>query len=277
MFFAINTPVDKKKSVLSFLDVETTGLSAFYDDRIYEIGIVRTSGNKILSKFESLVDPERPVSYGALGVHGITDDMLKGAPKFADLSGKILELLDGAVVVCHNAMFDLSFLSSELKKCGAELPETRVGDTLRIARRYFDFPSNSLGNIVDYIGIEMDKRHRALSDAEATFKVFQYMRAELERRGLDDVNKLFTPLPYLNLGMLKKKTMSLPPVLEEALRKQAKIVMRYISSSGTETERIVKPLQVINRQDYLYLVAYCDLRCGERTFRLDRIVEMKIL
>jgi DNA polymerase III subunit epsilon len=269
--------VEKKKNVLAFLDVETTGLSPFHDDRICEIGIVRTSGSRILARLDTLVNPERPVSYGALGVHGITDEMLSGAPKFADISGEVMEILKDSVVICHNAQFDLSFLSSELKRCDIEMPDFRTGDTLRIARRYFDFPSNSLGNIVDYIGIEMDKRHRALSDAEATFKVFLYMRAELQRRGLTDINRLFTPIPSLNLNMLKKKTLVLPAVLEEALRKQVRILMRYISNSGTETERVVKPLQVINRQDYLYLIAYCDLRGGERTFRLDRIVEMKIL
>lgn len=269
--------MEKKKNVLAFLDVETTGLSAAYDDRICEIGIVRTSGRKVLSKFESLVNPGRPVSFGALAVHNISDAMLADAPSFSDLSGKIMEMLEGAVVVCHNSMFDLSFLAHELELCGIEMPDFETADTLRIARRYFDFPSNSLGNICDYLGVEMDARHRALADAEATFQIFLHMRSALESKGMSDVKKLFTPMPDLNVAMLRKRIVTIPPVMEEALKNKSKLSIRYISASGTETTRVVQPLQVINRQDSMYLVAYCDLRSGERTFRIDRIVEMKII
>jgi DNA polymerase III epsilon subunit family exonuclease len=199
------TEMEKKKNVLSFLDVETTGLSAFYDDRICEIGILRTSGRRVLSKFESLVNPGRPVSYGALAVHHISDEMLAGAPTFAEISGKVMEMLESAVVVCHNSPFDLSFLAHELDLCGVEMPDFQTADTLRIARRYFDFPSNSLGNIADYIGVEMDAKHRALADAEATFRIFLHMRSELESKGLTDIKKLFTSMPDLNVTMLKKK------------------------------------------------------------------------
>jgi DNA polymerase-3 subunit epsilon len=269
------TEMEKKNKILAFLDVETTGLSASYDDRICEIGILRASGHKVLSKFESLVNPGRPVTFGALAVHHITDEMLSTAPTFAEISSKVMEILDGAVVICHNAPFDLSFLSHELGLCGIAMPDFETADTLKIARRYFDFPSNSLGNICDYIGVEMDARHRALADAEATFKIFLHMRSELESKGMSDVNKLFTPMPCLNVEMMKKRIIAIPEVLEEALKNKSKLSIRYISASGNETCRIILPTQVLSRQDAIYLVAYCDLRSGERTFRLDRIVEMK--
>ncbi|MFH1368950.1 MAG: exonuclease domain-containing protein [Elusimicrobiota bacterium] len=266
-----------KERVFAFLDVETTGLSAFYDDRICEIGIVRTIGHDVDSEWQSLVNPERPISSGAMNVHGINDKMAAKAPKFREIADKVQSIISDAIVVCHNAPFDLSFLNSEFEKCGIAPAEFRVIDTLRIARRYFNFSSNSLGNIAYGLHIEMNEAHRALADASATQKIFAYMMSELEKRGVEDIEKLFFRNMKMNGAMIKAKQIGLPPLLEEALKNKSKIAVKYISSAGVATERILTPKEVILRQNCAYLVAHCELRSEERTFRLDRIIEIKII
>lgn len=275
--FAINSSMPSIEELnFAFLDVETTGLAAMYDDRVCEIGIVRTRGHDVTEKWDSLVNPERPISFGAGSVHGITDEMVAGSPKFRDVSGEILRLISDAVVVCHNAPFDISFIHSEFGKCGLQLPDVKVIDTLRLARRYFNFPSNSLGSIAYGLHIEMEQAHRALADASATQQVFSYMMKDLKKRGLEGIEKLYyRDLKISEVG-IKAKQGILPPLLEEALKKKQQIIIKYISSAGVETERLLTPKEVLLRQDYAYLVAYCDLRKEDRTFRLDRILEIKI-
>lgn len=169
--------------VLAFLDVETTGLSTAHNDRICEIAILRCQGQQKITHWETLINPLRPISPGASAVNGITNEMVERSPLFKNVAPKVLELIDGAVLVCHNAPFDLSFLAAELEACGRTLPNLPVIDTLRIARQHFDFPSNSLGNIAAYLEIDVTEQHRAMADVYTTHKVFNHFWNELTNRG----------------------------------------------------------------------------------------------
>jgi DNA polymerase-3 subunit epsilon len=174
----------ESKNAFSFLDVETTGLSPLENDRVCEIAVLRLNEDGSIQKWQSLVNPERPISPGASAVSGITDAMVANAPRFSEVASTVLRMIEGTILVCHNASFDVSFLYAELKHCGMRLPELPVIDTLRLARCYFDFPSNRLGNIADYLGITATERHRALADVDTTQKIFAYFLKELTARGI---------------------------------------------------------------------------------------------
>ena len=171
---------------LSFLDVETTGLSAAYNDRIVEVAVLRREPAGKLTEFQSLINPCRLMPSSASAINGITNSMVKNAPRFSEVAPKVLSLIKGSVLVFHNAPFDLSFLNKEFEYCGSAMTEHLILDTLQIARKHFDFPSNSLGNLADYYGINITKQHRALADAVATYKVFLRLWEELMQRGLAD-------------------------------------------------------------------------------------------
>lgn len=174
----VNMKTGKNMPVLAFLDVETTGLSAGYGDRVCEIAILRLPPKGKAKKWQSLVNPQRNISYGASMVNGITNEMVSSAPLFDDIAGNVYELIEDAVVVCHNAPFDLSFIYSEFKHSGFCLPDFQVIDTLQIARNYFKFPSNKLGSIADYMGIKPNNQHRALADVQTTCKIFKRMLSD---------------------------------------------------------------------------------------------------
>jgi len=253
-----------------FLDVETTGLSPWFGDRICEIALVRCQGEEVLDRFDSLLNPERSLSPGAARVNGLKDSDLIGAPRFSEVSGRVLALVEDAVIVCHNAPFDLGFLSSELGRINQPLPTVLTLDTLRIARQFFDFDSNSLQSIAGQLQIRVDGAHRALDDALTTREVLNYFGRKLS---LTDIEHAI--LPYYP-PVTSPQEPNLPPLIEEALQSKRRLFIRYVDKKGEASERWITPKQVLAFDDYLYLVAHCHLRDGERNFRLDRIERMEI-
>jgi DNA polymerase III epsilon subunit family exonuclease len=140
---------DLSNARFAFLDLETTGLSPWFGDRICEVGIVLTEGKRIKEQVQQLVNPERPLSVGAASTNRLTDNELASAPRFADVAESVDDLLKDAVVVCHNASFDLQFLDSEFKRLGREIQIPNLIDTLLLARQYYELPSYSLNHIAE--------------------------------------------------------------------------------------------------------------------------------
>ncbi len=112
---------------LVFVDVETTGASTDYGDRVTEIGIVRIERGQRIAEYQQLVDPQRRISAGVIALTGITQEMVTGQPLFADIRPRVIELMSGAVVIGHNVRFDLSFIDGEC-------PRTAEGIGLRMLR-----------------------------------------------------------------------------------------------------------------------------------------------
>lgn len=255
---------------MAVVDVETTGLSPRYGDRIVEIAVLRYDGGAEVA-FQSLVNPRRAISPGASAVHGITQAMVDSAPLFGEVADRIWPFLDGAVLVAHNAPFDLSFLNAERAYLGLPPLANRVVDTLALARRHFRFPSNSLGLIARSLGIPAPVQHRAMADVRITLKVLERFAEELKPLGMASLDSLSIPPPS---PVDRDGPVPLPPPIAEALAAGGRLSIRYLSAQQGETVREVEPLEIIPQGDYLYLRAFCHLRGDERTFRLDRIIEM---
>ncbi len=265
-------------TTFAVLDVETTGLSPAYGHRVCEVASLRVRGGVELDCFESLVDPGRRISPGAYRVNRITPEMLRGMPKFDAVVGRLLEVIKGAVLVAHNAPFDLGFLATELEIAGR--PPLSLGpsviDTLSLVRRLYRFGSNSLPNVAEALNLERKPTHRAMSDVWATYLVLQRLLRDLERRsGVTTLGGLIElqggPIPYPHSCALP-----LPPTIAEALESGRRVRMRYMDAQGRETGRVVLPLRVDARRDNLYLIAHCYRRDALRTFRLDRVVELAL-
>lgn len=254
----------------AFLDVETTGLSPWFGDRICEIAIVRCDGEKIVETFDSLLNPERPISPGAARVNGLKDADLKDAPTFVDIAEQVVRLVRNAVIVCHNIPFDLGFLSSKLERVNKYLPTTLVLDTLEVARQYFDFDSNGLQSIANDLDIEVSGAHRALDDARTTRELLLFFTRRFSDVEIEHLINAYYP------PVTSPQEINLPPVIEEALQSKKRLFIRYVDRKGAASERWVSPVQVRALNDYLYLVAHCHMRGEERNFRLDRIAHMSV-
>jgi DNA polymerase III epsilon subunit len=263
----------------AFLDVETTGLDPVSGDKICEIAVIKTIDGQVADEFVTIVNPGRNIPERAISIHGITQVMVNHAPLFRDIAKDLLDFLNDTVIVAHNAKFDLEFLRSELKNLNQSLPENEVIDTLGIARRYYSFPSNSLGEIARYIGLPIDEEHRALADVTTTKDIFEYFLKDLERRGirlkrLKDILKL----QGKSVELQTTNELVLPTEIEQALRDKGKLEIKYLSAYEEETSvRVIEPFDISVSKANTYIHAYCHLRKQRCTFRLDRILGIKAL
>lgn len=256
----------------AFLDLETTGLSPWFGDRICEVGIVLTEGKRIRETYETLVNPGRELSPAAASTNGLTDAELATAPPFEEVADKVLTYLHDAVVVCHNARFDLQFLDSEFQRMNHELQIPNLIDTLFIARERFDLPSNSLRALAEAFQVSMEESRHAQGDALICRGVFFEMMEAIQPPGgkLDDFIGIYNSPTWPNDGI------QLPVELSEAVQSGKRLLIMYRDRFGKDSERWVTPYQVTGLSDYLYLRAHCHLRNAERTFRLDRVVNIAI-
>ncbi len=158
------------------LDTETTGTEANNGDRLVEIGCVELINHCPTGEsFHCYLNPERPVSPGALAVHGLSDTFLRDKPLFADVAAAFEAFCGDSRLIIHNASFDVGFINMERKKLDLEpLIQSRIVDTLSMARRKHPGASNSLDALCSRYGIDNSKRtrHGALLDAELLAEVY---------------------------------------------------------------------------------------------------------
>lgn len=147
-------------------DTETTGLSPKWH-RVVEIGAVKVRNGKVIDEATWLINPQRSIPEKAQAVHGITDDMVKDKPTFDKVYPEFEKFIEGAVLVAHNARFDVSMMRAEIAGSGLPMPDNEVIDTLKLFRRWFpDSKSHQLGALADYLGVSGEGFHRATSDSE---------------------------------------------------------------------------------------------------------------
>jgi len=150
------------------LDLETTGFSP-RTERIVEVAVVHVSpGGRAGAEWSTLVHPDRS-TVGATHVHGIRPADVRGAPRFADITGPLVEQLAGRVLVAHNASFDVPFLRAELERAGVAMPEVAELCTLRESRLHLpDLLKRKLADCCSAAGVTLSGAHSALGDARAT-------------------------------------------------------------------------------------------------------------
>lgn len=160
------------------LDTETTGLSTQNGDRIIEIGCVELLNRKLTGRnLHHYINPERDSHEDALKVHGISNEFLRDKPKFAAIADELLDYLQGAEIIIHNAPFDIGFLNKELELLGRGRISSVVSgviDTLVMAKDMFPGKRNSLDALCDRLGVDNSGRtlHGALLDAELLADVY---------------------------------------------------------------------------------------------------------
>lgn len=164
-----------------FLDTETTGLNPDTGDRIVEIGCVELLNRRLSGQDLHLyLNPQRKSHEEALKVHGLTEEFLADKPLFANIADRLLDYVDGAEVIIHNAAFDVGFLNEELRRIGRPVFSTRVGqvtDSLSMAREMFPGKANSLDALCRRLEVDNSNRslHGALLDAGLLAEVYVRM------------------------------------------------------------------------------------------------------
>jgi DNA polymerase III subunit epsilon len=170
-----------KEKRYAIIDIETTGGSAARE-RITEIAVVVHDGTKVIETFDTLVNPERSIPTYITQITGISDAMVADAPKFYEIAKKIVQLTEGAVFVAHNVRFDYGFVQEEFRRLGYTFSRQQLC-TVKLSRVAFPgLRSYALGNLIQYFGIKVADRHRALADTLATVEIFEKILLKEENK-----------------------------------------------------------------------------------------------
>ncbi len=176
-------------------DIETTGLKVT-QEAITEIGAVRLRNGEIVETFQTFVDPERRLTPEIIGLTGITDDMLRGAPKLKDALTAFLAFAGDAPLAAHNAEFDISFIRAGCRKCGIPFEPTYI-DTLILAQNLLPgLGKYKLDIVAEHLQLPQFNHHRASDDAVPVAQMLTKFFPMLEERGV-------TRLQQINNEMLK--------------------------------------------------------------------------
>lgn len=179
--------------MFAIVDIETTG-GSHERDKITEICILIHDGLTVVDKYTTLINPERHIPEYISRMTGITNQMVENAPKFYEVARKIVEMTEGNIFVAHNVNFDYNFIHNEFKSLGYNWKREKLC-TVRLSRKLLPRRvSYSLGRLCDSLGIEIEARHRAAGDAEATAKLFDILLAKksenpaYRRKDLSELN-----------------------------------------------------------------------------------------
>jgi DNA polymerase-3 subunit epsilon len=181
------------------IDFETTGLSPGYGDRTIEVGAVLISGQRIVDRFQSLMNPEMRVSGFIEGFTGITNAMLAAAPAIRDVMVQLKSFIGQHHLVAHNASFDSRFLDAEFRRIDHRRTNEFACSMLASRRLYPEAPNHRLETLVSYKQLKTDGvHHRALADAEMT--------AHLWLRMIEDIKATYgiREIPFKLMQQLAK-------------------------------------------------------------------------
>lgn len=199
------------------VDVETTGGQARGVDRVTEVAAVYVEGDRVEVAFESLVNPGRPIPWHITRLTGISDAMVRDAPRFEDIAGEFAAHLVGRVFVAHNASFDFGFLDAEFGRVAPTPLESLVlGQlcTVRLARRLLShLPRRNLDAVSAHYGVTIADRHRASGDAVATAEVLRGLLRDASYRGVHTWNDLDA---LLGRGTGRRKRSGMPSFADGA-------------------------------------------------------------
>ncbi|HPM43139.1 MAG TPA: exonuclease domain-containing protein [Candidatus Omnitrophota bacterium] len=260
----------------SIFDFETTGLYPYAGDKICEIGAIRVDyGGHVKEKFHTMVDPRRPISYGAYRVNGITDIMVRGQPTIEEVLPKFVSFIKDSVLVAYNAGFDLGFLEYAMADKADSLKSYHVIDALKLARRVFPgLERYNLGSVSHSLGICMTTEHRAMSDVFATWKVFSREVELLKASGVHDVEDV-AMVRADSLNYRRTAESAKVQMIEDAIRLKKRLAVTYFSMwANSFTKRMITPHSIQRTGDTSYILAHCHLRDELRNFRLDCVIDV---
>ncbi|BCN79281.1 DEDD exonuclease domain-containing protein [Prescottella equi] len=207
-FDELDTPL--RETTFVVVDLETTGGSS-ESDAITEIGAVKVRGGEVLGELGTLVDPGRAIPPYIVELTGITTAMVRTAPRIDTVLPAFLEFAGGAVLVAHNAGFDVGFLKAAAARQGLPWPKFQVLCTVKLARRVLgrdEAPSVKLSALAALLGADTTPTHRALDDARATVDVLHALIGRVGNQGVHSLPELLDYLPRVSSEQRAKRTLA---------------------------------------------------------------------
>ena len=246
----VTNPKDKKIDEEEFVvfDIETTGLNS-HTNEIIEIGAVKIKAGRIVDRYSQLINPGRPIPYHITEITSITNEQVANEPKIDEVIGKFVGFIGDAVLVAHNAPFDMGFIKRDIKKYLNIDLQSSVIDTLQMARDLFpDLKKYGLGDLNKTLGLALEKHHRAVDDSQATANMFIIFLDKYKEKGLEymkDINVGFE----VNVKRQSLKNIMVLVKTQDGLKNMYKLVSEsHIKYFGNKKARIPKSVLAENRK-----------------------------
>ena len=246
----ITNPKDKKIDEEEFVvfDIETTGFNSHFN-KIIEIGAVKIKAGRIIDRYSQLINPGISIPYHITEITSITNEQVANQPKIDEVIEKFVEFVGDAVLVAHNAPFDMGFIKRDVKKCLNINLENSVIDTLQMARDLFpDLKKYGLGDLNKALGLALENHHRAVDDSQATANMFIIFLEKYKEKGIEylkDINKGFE----VNIKKQSLKNIMVQVKTQEGLKNMYKLVSEgHIKYFGNKKARIPKSVLKENRE-----------------------------
>ena len=183
-------------------DIETTGLSA-KKNKIIEIGAVKVENGEIIDRFSAFVNPREPIPFEIERLTGINDGMVMDEPPVEEVLPRFLDFCGAAVMVAHNASFDMSFIEYNAEQIGIDFKPTIV-DTVALARILLpELKRFKLDTVAKALNVSLENHHRAVDDAEATAHIFTAFIERLEKREVMTLGQV-NALGAMSVDMVRK-------------------------------------------------------------------------
>ena len=220
------------------VDIETTGSNSG-KNRIIEVAVFITDGQKIIDEYNTLINPEVPVPFYITSLTGIDHHMLSNAPKMEEVLDHIHHLIHDKVFIAHNVNFDHGFLKHAFEEAG-KVWNVKKLCTVRLSRKILPgFRSYSLGNLSRELNITIHPRHRAAGDARATTEIFHYLVSRDKENFIEYSLKKVTGEASLPPNIPAEKVRKIPekPGVYYFLNKKGKVI--YVGKAKNLKKRII--------------------------------------
>jgi len=245
---------------LAFIDLETTGANPQHD-RITEIGIVEVEGDQV-SRWSTLVNPQRPIPAFIQQLTGINNAMVAGAPSFAELAEELAQRLQGRLFIAHNARFDYGFVKHEFLRLGQRF-RSDVVCTVRLSRKLFPhFPKHNLDSLIERHGLHHPERHRALADADLIWQFWRKAAQAIDAAQLDAAVALQLQRPSLPPHLDADLLDDLPESPGVYLFHGANDVLLYVGKSINLRKRVLSHFAADTRE-------YKEMQLSQQLRRID--------
>src|SRR5881227_4145988 len=187
---ALPSPLPLALCRFAVVDVEATG-SAPPAGRLLEVAVAMLEGGTVHLAYDALLDPGMPVPAAVARLTGITDQMVAGCPRFADVAPRLGRVLEDGIFVAHNARFDWRWLAGECAAAGVRAPQGAPLCTIRLTRRLVpELRHRRLDQVAAFFGVENPARHRAFGDALATAYILRALLGRARERGVETLEQL---------------------------------------------------------------------------------------
>lgn len=261
---------------LAIIDLETTGLDVVTGDSICEIGALKIRNRKIIDKFQSLVNPNRPMPAQAYNVHKISEADLENAPDFENLADKLVSFLDQSVICAYNIKFDLGFINNHLKKSNRQPLVLPAIDILSMARDALKLSRYNLKVVAESLNIDCSQGlHRALGDALIAYQILIKLLDTFKEKGIGKLEE-FISLYGLSNDISRSKEEKKTLLLNAAIEKKRALAIKYFSSNNTLEEEEILPLRLLREERYFYLL-YQGKKGNTSQIRVNRILKVETL